>query len=79
VLRIDSAPYSHLTSSDFFLLSNMKKRLAGKRFGSNIEVNDKINLYFKGLKKSYCTGIKKLSQEYCWNKRIKLNEDYVEK
>jgi len=38
---------------------------------------DKINLYFKGLKKSYCTGIKKLLQEYCWNKCIKMNEDYV--
>ena len=42
-----------LASSDYFLFTNLKKQLGGKRFSSNDEINEQTNAYFKDLEKSY--------------------------
>ena len=73
------SPYSaDLAMSDYFLFPNLKKRLGGKRFGSNDEIISQTNTYFEDLDKFYfLEGIKKL--EKCWMKCIELKGDYVEK
>ncbi|EFN62302.1 hypothetical protein EAG_11957, partial [Camponotus floridanus] len=46
-----------------------------EKFDSNIEIIDKTNAYFEGLKKSYYRDdIKKL--EYHWNKYTELKGNY---
>ena len=61
-------PYSpDLAPSDFFLFPNLKKSLAGKKFGSNEEVITATEAYFAELDESYfLDGLKKL--EHRWVK-----------
>lgn len=67
-----------LAPLDFNLFPNLKKCLAGKRYGSDAEVIAATNAYFEGLdESSYTNGIKAL--EHRWVKCIKLQRDYVEK
>jgi len=76
---VPHAPYSpDLAPSDFFLFPNLKKSLAGMRFGSNDEVIATTEAYFAGLDKSYFSdGLKKL--EHRLEKCVELRGDYVEK
>ena len=71
-------PYSPgLTLSNYFLFSNMKTWLGGKRFSSNEEIAA-TNEYCEGFDKNYfLEGIKKLECRY--NKCIQLKGDYAEK
>jgi histone-lysine N-methyltransferase SETMAR len=73
------APYSpDLAPSDFHLFPNLKKYLAGKRFGTNEEVICAVEGYFNDLEgSSYSSGIEAL--EHRWEKCITLRGDYVEK
>lgn len=43
----------NLAHSNYFLLTNLKKRLDGKRFGSNNEITAKRNAYFGDLDITY--------------------------
>ena len=72
-------PYSpDLAPSDYFLFSNLKKWLGGKRFYSNDEIILQTNTYFEYLEKSYfLEGIQKLEKR--WTKCIELKDDYIEK
>ena len=76
---VSHAPYSpDLAPSDFFLFPNLKKSLAGKRFGSNEEVITATDAYFADLEKSFFSeGLKRL--EHRLKKCIDLRGDYVEK
>ena len=70
--------FPDLAPSDYFLFSNLKTWLGGKRFSSNEEIIAATNEYFKRLDKNYfLEGIKKL--EYRYYKCIQLKGDYVEK
>lgn len=70
--------FPDLTPSDFLLLPNPKKWLAGRRFPSNDEVKTETNAYFGKLHKSrYTVGIKKL--ETRWFKPFDLQGDNFEK
>lgn len=72
-------PYSpDLAPCDFFLFPNLKKSLAGNRYGSNEEVIAATEAYFAEFDKNYFSdGLKKL--EHRWAKCIELKGDYVEK
>lgn len=72
-------PYSpDLAPCDFFLFPNLKRSLAGKKYGSNEEVIAAAEEYFAGQQKSYYTeGLKKL--QHRWEKCIELKGDYIEK
>lgn len=72
-------PYSpDLAPCDFFLFTNMKTWLGGKRFTSNEEVIAATKAYFAEFPKSYFSeGLKKL--EHRWEKCIALQGYYVEK
>ena len=72
-------PHSpNLAPSDYFLFSNLKIWLGGKRFSSNEEIIAATNEYFEEYDKNYFLEcIKKL--EYRYNKYIQLKGDYVEK
>jgi histone-lysine N-methyltransferase SETMAR len=76
---VSNPPYSpDLAFFDFFLFPNLKKSLAGKRFGSNEEVIDATEAYFASLDKSYfLDSLKRLEQrlQTC----IELRGDYIEK
>ncbi|KAF7285955.1 hypothetical protein GWI33_008926 [Rhynchophorus ferrugineus] len=71
-------PYSKdLAPSDYFLFSDLKRMLGGKRFSSNEEVAE-TEAYFEAKDKSYYkTGIEKL--EGCYNQYITLEGNYVNK
>lgn len=71
-------PYSpDLAPSDFFLFSDLKRMLAGKKFKSNEEVITETEAYFKAKDKSYYqAGIEKLENRY--NRCIALEGNYVE-
>lgn len=67
-----------LAPSDYFLFSNLKKWLGGRRFASNEDVIAQRNEYFAELPKSYfLDGIKILAKRL--EKCVKLKGDYVEK
>lgn len=72
-------PYSpDLAPCDFFLFPNLKRSLAGQKYGSNEEVIAAAEEYFAGQQKSYYTeGLKKL--QHRWEKCIELKGDYIEK
>ena len=72
-------PYSpDLAPSDYFMFSNMKTWLGGKRVSLNREIFTATNEYFEGFDKNYfLEGIKKF--EYRYNKCIQLKGYYVEK
>ncbi|XP_045500072.1 histone-lysine N-methyltransferase SETMAR-like [Colias croceus] len=61
-------PYSpDLAPGDFFLFPNLKKSLAGNRYGSNQEVIAATKAYFTEFEKTYFSdGLKKL--EHRWTK-----------
>ena len=63
---------------DYWLLADLKRRLQGKKFGSNEEVILETEAYFEAKDKSfYKKGIELL--EKCWNQCITLEGDYVDK
>ena len=55
-------PYSpDLTPGDFFLLSDLKRMLAGKKFSADEEVIEETEAHFEAKDKSYYkNGIEKL-------------------
>ncbi|CAH2106941.1 unnamed protein product [Euphydryas editha] len=57
-------PYSpDLAPSDFFLFSDLKKILAGKKFNADEEVIAEIEVYFEAKHKSYYkNGIEKFGR-----------------
>ena len=71
-------PYSpDLAPSDYYLFSNLKRWLCGKRFQSNEKVKCETDAYFEGLEKSsYLKGIEKLKDR--WKRCIELKGNYVE-
>ena len=71
-------PYSpDLAPSDFFLFSDLKRMLAGKKFSANEEVIAETEAYFEAKDKSYYkNGIEKLEDRY--NHCIALEGNYVE-
>ncbi|GFU02016.1 putative DD34D transposase [Nephila pilipes] len=71
-------PYSpDLAPSDYFLFSDLKRMLAGKKFSSNEEVIAETEAYFEAKDKSYYkNGIEKLEGRY--NQCITLEGNYVE-
>jgi len=71
-------PYSpDLAPSDFFLFSDLKRMLAGKKFKSNDEVISETEAYFDEKEKSYYkSGIEKLENRY--TRCIALEGNYVE-
>ena len=70
-------PYSpHLSPSDFFLFSDLMRRLAGKRFRTDEEVITETEVYFEAKDKSYYkNGIEKLHDR---NQCIALEGNYIE-
>ena len=71
-------PYSpDLAPSDFFLISDLKRMLAGKKFKSNDEVIAETEANFDQKEKSYYkSGIEKLENRY--TRFIALEGNYVE-
>lgn len=71
-------PYSpDLAPCDYYLFPNLKRWLAGKRFGSNNEVEEATNAYFEDFSQAYfLKGIELLEKR--WTKCIELEGDYVE-
>lgn len=71
-------PYSpDLAPCDYFLFSNLKRWLQGKRFHSNDEVIAETDAYFAAFEKSYYSdGIKKIENR--WERCIELEGMYVE-
>ena len=76
---LEHLPYSpDLAPSDFCLFPKLRLFLAGQRFSSNQEGIAAVEGYFADLTKNhYRDGI--MALEHCWNKRISLKRDYVEK
>ena len=71
-------PYSpDLAPSDFFLFSDLKRMLAGKKFCADEEVIEEIEAYFEAKDKSYYkNGIEKLYDRY--NRCIAREGNYIE-
>ena len=66
-----------LAPNDYWLFTNLKRMLQGKRFGSNKEVISETEVYFEAEDKSfYKKGMEWL--EKCWNQCISLEGDYVD-
>lgn len=76
---LDHPPYSpDLAPSDFFLFTNLKKFLSGKRFRDNQEAIDAVNGYFESLdEKHYKQGMELLKKR--WTQCVELKGDFVEK
>ncbi|XP_020282790.1 histone-lysine N-methyltransferase SETMAR-like [Pseudomyrmex gracilis] len=67
-----------LAPCEFHLFPNLNKWLGGKRFSSNHEVIDAVNVYFEELEKSfYQSGISALEKR--WSKCIEARGDYIDK
>jgi len=71
-------PYSpDLAPSDYFLFSDLKRMLAGKKFKSDDEVISETEAYFDEKEKSYFRGgIEKLENRF--NRCIALEGNYIE-
>ncbi|KAF7264992.1 hypothetical protein GWI33_021776 [Rhynchophorus ferrugineus] len=71
-------PYSpDLAPRDYFLFSDLKRMLGGKKFSSNEEVIAETQAYFEAKDKSYYkSGIEKLAGRY--NQCITLEGNYIE-
>ena len=71
-------PYSpDLAPSDFFLFSDLKRMLAGKKFCADEEVIEEIEAYFEAKDKSYYkNGIEKFYDRY--NRCIAREGNYIE-
>ncbi|VDM13837.1 unnamed protein product [Wuchereria bancrofti] len=66
-----------LTPSDYFLFADLKRMLAGKKFGIDEAVIAETEAYFEDKDKSYYkNGIAKLEDRY--NRCIALEGNYVE-
>jgi histone-lysine N-methyltransferase SETMAR len=76
---LEHPPYSpDMAPSDTYLFPKLKLFLAGQRFSSNQEAIAAVEGYFADLMKNhYRDGI--MALEHCWNKRISLKGDYVQK
>ena len=72
-------PYSpNLAPSDYWLFTDLKRMLQGKRFGFNEKMISETEAYFEAKDKSfYKKGIELL--EMCWNQCITLEEDLINK
>lgn len=76
---IDHPPYSpDLAPSDFFLFSNLKKELRGRRFADENEIKAAVESHFEGKEKEYFFGGIKALYARC-EKCISLEGDYIEK
>lgn len=71
-------PYSpDLAPSDFYLFSDLKRMLAGKKFRADDEVIAEVEAYFEAKDKSYFKiGIEKLYDRY--NRCIAFEGNYIE-
>ncbi|QQP51973.1 Putative DD34D transposase [Caligus rogercresseyi] len=71
-------PYSpDLAPSDYFLLADLKRMIAGKKFKDNDGVIAETEAYFSDKTKDYYkSGIEKLKDRY--NRCIALEGNYVE-
>ena len=71
-------PYSpDLALSDFFLFSDFKKMLAGKKFSADEEAIAETEIYFEAKDKLYYkNGIEKLYDQY--NRCIALEGNCIE-
>lgn len=71
-------PYSpDLAPSDYWLFSDLKKTLRGKRYGTDEEVIAETEAYFEGKDKSfYKSGIERLEKR--WNDCIASKGDYFD-
>lgn len=77
--EIDHPPYSpDLAPSDYFLFSNLKKDLRGRRFSDDDEMKAAVNCYFEGKDKDFFLGGLKALYTRC-EKCISLEGDYIEK
>ncbi|CAK1586949.1 unnamed protein product [Parnassius mnemosyne] len=66
-----------MAPSDFFLFSDLKRMLAGKKFKADEEIISETETYFEAKHKSYYkNGIEKLKHRY--NQCIALDGNYVE-
>ncbi|KAM8718539.1 hypothetical protein ACLKA7_001704 [Drosophila subpalustris] len=69
--------WADLAPSDYYLFSNLKIWLQGKKFYSNEEVEWETEAYFEGLSSHhYKKGIEMLKDR--WTRCIKLDGDYIE-
>lgn len=67
-----------LASCDYHLFPNLKKILGGRRFQSNEEIIDAVNIHFEELDKLHNRdGLIKL--EHRFDKYISFSVDYVKK
>ena len=67
-----------MAPSDYFLLPNMKKHLAGKQYWTDDEVLSAVEDFFEDQDESfYTTGIQDL--QFRWKKSVDCRGDYVEK
>lgn len=66
-----------LAPSDYYLFENLKKWIQGKRFESNIDVQNEIDAYFEDLNTEYyLKGIEILEDR--WTKCIALKGNFIE-
>jgi histone-lysine N-methyltransferase SETMAR len=67
-----------LAASDYYLLSKLKTKFRGRRFGSNECVIEAVNEFFEDQNKEfYLKGLNKL--QHRWAKCIDIEGDYIEK
>ena len=71
-------PYSpNLAPNDYWLFADLKRKLQGKRFGSNEEMIAETEAYFESKDESfYKKGFEKV--EKLWNECIALEGNYVD-
>ena len=66
-----------LAPSDFFLFSDFKRMLAGKKFCADEEIIEETEAYFEAKDKSYYkNGIEKLYDRY--NRCVAREGNYIE-
>ncbi|GBP95891.1 Histone-lysine N-methyltransferase SETMAR [Eumeta japonica] len=77
--EIDHPPYSPgLAPSDYFLFSNLKKELRGRRFVDDNQMKMAVEIHFDCKEKEYFLGGLKALYARC-EKCISLEGDYIEK
>ncbi|GBP08968.1 Mariner Mos1 transposase [Eumeta japonica] len=77
--EIDHPPYSpDLAPSDYFLFSNLKKELRGRRFVDDNQMKMAVESHFNCKEKEYFLGGLKALYTRC-EKCISLEGDYIEK
>lgn len=74
---LPNPPYSpDLAPGDFFLFSDLKRMLAGKKFSADEEVIAETEAYFEAKDKYYKNGIEILYDHY--NRCIAVEGNYIE-